>query len=143
MGKDAAPYRLRLFALLSHRLRPRGHLQVWRVLADASGVVVLVSVPRFIVSEISGLRIRPGFTAGGYGPALPLLPVSVSVLDTAYAHREVARFDQGSNGRAGGVTAAEARQRAQAEARRLNEWDANTDAPLDFPRLHVGWDGAA
>lgn len=73
----------------------------------ATGAVVLVSGERFQVREWSGCYLQ--------------------VIDTAYAHRPVAEWKNG------GAAPMQRRQAARAEARRLNDWDAHTDAPLDFP----------
>lgn len=63
--------------------------------------------PRFVVREWSG----------GY----------VQVIDTANCRQPVREWKNGAH------TPVEKRQQAQALARQLNDWDANTDEPLAVP----------
>ena len=73
--------------------------------------MVLVSRDRFIVRELSNGQVR--------------------VVDTVECFREAyVAPDQ--------FAPMQRRQAAHAEARRLNDWDAHADAPLDFPRLRYG-----
>jgi hypothetical protein len=87
-----------------------------------------VSEPRFYVVELEGYAIRPGAEQAGNARLL----LTASVLDRAYCHREVARFDQPRalpGLRRGAVTRKVRLDWVRSEAARrcaeLNEWAAS------------------
>lgn len=74
---------------------------------------------RFVVRELAGYRIRQG---GGhnYGGTGRPTPISCSVLDTADAFREVARFDSGRSLGRGSRSIVDTRAEAHYHAAKLN-----------------------
>lgn len=76
-----------------------------------------MSEPRFVVREWSGCYVQ--------------------VIDTANCRKPVREWNRSS------VPPVERRQRARAEARRLNDWDATAEDDHNVPRFPFSLDGAA